>query len=55
MSSIALLALTLLAGGPPQRDTLHVVADAPGGVPVVFVPGLFGAAYGFRQVAPLFR
>jgi pimeloyl-ACP methyl ester carboxylesterase len=55
MTVIGLLAAALLANGPPQRDTLHVVADPPGGTPVVFLPGLFGAAYGFRQVAPLFR
>ncbi len=53
MTTVALLTLALV--GPPQKDTLHVVADPVGGQPVVFVPGLFGAAYGFRQVAPLFR
>ena len=55
MTALGLLAVALLGSGPPQRDTLHVVADPVGGTPVVFLPGLFGAAYGFRQVAPLFR
>ena len=51
-----ILALALaLAGGPkPVPDSLHVEVSGTGPT-VVFLPGLFGAAYGFRRVTPLVR
>lgn len=43
------------SGGPkPQVDTLHVEVSGEGPT-VVFLPGLFGSAYGFRRVVPLVR
>ena len=52
---IPLMLALALAGGPkPQPDSLHVEVSGAGPT-VVFIPGLFGAAYGFRRVVPLVR
>jgi pimeloyl-ACP methyl ester carboxylesterase len=49
------MALLALASGSPS-DSLHVIAEPGGSGPLVaFVPGLFGSAYAFRNVAPLVR
>jgi len=37
----------------PAPDSLHVIAEGSGPT-VAFLPGLFGSAYEFRRVAPLF-
>lgn len=47
-----LIALGLALGPTPPADSLHVEVGGTGPT-VVFVPGLFGAAYGFRRVTPL--
>jgi pimeloyl-ACP methyl ester carboxylesterase len=36
----------------PPAESLHVVASGSGPT-VVYIPGLFGSAFGFRQVGPL--
>src|ERR1051326_4015387 len=54
------LALTLLASDSTQSLKVPVspseslyVESTGSGEPVVLIPGLFGAAYGFRKVVPL--
>jgi pimeloyl-ACP methyl ester carboxylesterase len=49
-----ILAAFAVLAGEPEPDTLHVVSEGSGPV-VAFVPGLFGSAYAFRRVTPLFR
>ena len=46
------LAITASAGPKSTVDTLHVEITGSGPT-VVFLPGLFGSAYGFRRVVPL--
>lgn len=52
VSATLAILLSLTGGSPP--DSLHVIAEGSGPL-VVFVPGLFGSAYGFRKVEPLVR
>lgn len=47
------LATAAILLGPPGSDSLHVISEGSGPV-VAFIPGLFGSAYAFRRVAPLF-
>lgn len=48
------LALGLTLGPAPISDSLHVEVSGTGPT-LVIVPGLFGAAFGFRRVTPLLR
>lgn len=55
MTGLFLGFLIAAAPGPKSTvDTLHVEISGSGPT-VVFLPGLFGAAYGFRRVVPLVR
>jgi pimeloyl-ACP methyl ester carboxylesterase len=51
--ALGTLVLAAVLLGPAGSDSLHVVSEGSGPV-VAFIPGLFGSAYAFRQVAPLF-
>ncbi len=67
LANLALI-LSLQVADPPRQlhiatapaESLHVVVEGAGGgggragSPVLFIPGLFGSAYGFRNVIPRF-
>jgi pimeloyl-ACP methyl ester carboxylesterase len=54
MTLSATLAIVASLAGASPSDSLHVLAGGSGPL-VVFIPGLFGSAYAFRNVAPMVR
>lgn len=50
--ALPFLLRALLISQTPAAESLHVVSSGAGPA-VVFIPGLFGSAFGFRRVVPL--